>query len=304
MRFLSVGKRSVNVSIVAFNVRRYIANKAAYEVYIEIESFGQEPTHRKLMTLYNGTTADDTRTLDLAPGQKLRQIYPKIPGGEDNRLSATIRPIEGTDPFALDDDAYALLPSRKKQKVLMVTSDNLFLEGALLVYDNIEPFKVSPAEYAAKPSLADGMDVVVFDDYTPESSVALPPAPASLIFFHPTGPNSPIAVRAGADVTNPRITEIDEQHPVMRWVSMSDVYMDKSEAFTPDSKKSETTLAYSVTDSIIAAKRDGKRKIVAFGFSLPSQGFRDGATNLPMRVAFPMLLVNTLDWFAGGQAIC
>jgi Ca-activated chloride channel homolog len=297
VRFLSVGKRSDNVGIVAFNVRRYIANKAAYEVYIEIENFGQEATHRKL-TLYNGTTAVDTRTLDLAPGQKLRQIYPKIPGGEDNRLSATIRPIEGTDPFALDDDAYALLPSRKKQKVLMVTSDNLFLEGALLVYDNIEPFKVSPAEYAAKPSLADGMDVVVFDDYTPD---ALPAAPASLIFFHPTGPNSPIAVRAGADVTNPRITEIDEQHPVMRWVSMSDVYMDKSEAFTPDSKKSETTLAYSVTDSIIAAKRDGKRKIVAFGFSLPSQG-RDGATDLPMRVAFPMLLVNTLDWFAGDQA--
>jgi hypothetical protein len=297
VRFLSVGKRSDNVGIVAFNVRRYIANKAAYEVYIEIENFGQEPTHRKL-TLYNGTTAVDTRTLDLAPGQKLRQIYPKIPGGEDNRLSATIRPIEGTDPFALDDDAYALLPSRKKQKVLMVTSDNLFLEGALLVYDNIEPFKVSPAEYAAKPSLADGMDVVVFDDYTPES---LPPPPSSLILFHPTGPSSPIAVRAGNDVTSPRITEIDEQHPVMRWVSMSDVYMDKSEAFTPDIKKGETTLAYSVTDSIIAAKRDGKRKIVAFGFSLPSQG-RDGATDLPMRVAFPMLLVNTLDWFAGDQA--
>ncbi|HEY1552380.1 MAG TPA: VWA domain-containing protein [Kofleriaceae bacterium] len=299
VRFLSVGKRSDNVGIVAFNVRRYIANKAAYEVYIEIENFGQEPTHRKL-TLYNGTTAVDTRTLDLAPGQKLRQIYPKIPGGEDNRLSATIVPIDAatTDPFGLDDSVYALLPSRKKQKVLMVTSDNLFLEGALLVYDNIEPFKVSPAEYAAKPSLADGMDVVVFDDYTPDN---LPPPPASLIFFHPTGPNSPIAVRAGADVTNPRITELDEQHPVMRWVSMSDVYMDKSEAFTPDIKKGEITLAYSVTDSIIAAKRDGKRKIVAFGFSLPSSG-RDGATDLPMRVAFPMLLVNALDWFAGDQA--
>jgi hypothetical protein len=34
---------------------------------------------------------------------------------------------------------------------------------------------------------------------------------------------------------------------------------------------------------------------------LPSQG-RDSATDLPMRVAFPMLLVNTLDWFAGDQA--
>ncbi len=299
VRYLPVGKRSDNVGIIAFNVRRYIANKAAYEVFIEIQNFSQEPAHRQL-TLYNGTSAVDTRTLDLAPGQHVRQIYPKIPGGEDNRLRATLRPLDvagGSDPFALDDTAYALLPARKKQKVLMVTQDNLFLEGALLVYDNIEPFKVSPAEYAAKPTISDGMDVVVFDDYTPES---LPMPPASLIFFHPTGPGSPIALHTG-EALNPHVTEIDEAHPVMRWVSMADVFMDKSETFAPDAKKGETTLAYSVTDSIIAAKRDGKRKIVAFGFSLPSEG-RDAATDLTMRVAFPMLLVNALDWFAGDQA--
>jgi hypothetical protein len=299
VRYLAVGKRSDNVGIIAFNVRRYIANKAAYEVFIEIQNFGQEPAHRQL-TLYNGNSAVDTRTLDLAPGQHVRQIYPKIPGGEDNRLRATLRPLDvagGSDPFALDDTAYALLPARKKQKVLMVTQDNLFLEGALLIYDNIEPFKVSPAEYAAKPTISDGMDVVVFDDYTPES---LPMPPASLIFFHPTGPSSPIALHTG-EALNPHVTEIDEAHPVMRWVSMSDVFMDKSETFAPDPKKGETTLAYSVTDSIIAAKRDGKRKIVAFGFSLPSEG-RDAATDLTMRVAFPMLLVNALDWFAGDQA--
>ena len=299
VRFVPVGKRSDNVGIIAFNVRRYIADKAAYEAYIEVRNFGQEPAHRQL-TLYNGQTAVDTKRLDLAPGEVMRQIYPKIPGGETGQLRAALRPLDvagGSDPFALDDTAYALLPARKRQKVLMVTQDNLFLEGALLVYDNIETFKVSPEEYAAKPAWADGMDVVVFDDYTPD---ALPPPPANLIFFHPTGPNSPIAIRAG-DAANPHITEIDEGHPVMRWVSMSDVFMDKSEVFAPDPKRGETTLAYSVTDSILAAKRDGKRKIVAFGFSLPSAG-RDSATDLPMRVAFPMLLVNTLDWFAGDQA--
>jgi hypothetical protein len=300
VRYMPVGRRSDNVGIIAFNVRRYIANKAAYEVFIEIQNFGQEPAHR-MLTLYNGQTAVDTRKLDLAPGQHVRQIYPKIPGGEDNQLRATLRPVEGaggTDSFALDDTAYALLPARKKQKVLMVTEDNLFLEGALLVYDNVDPLKVTPAEYNAKPQVADGMDAVIFDDITPE---VVPPPPASLLYFHPTGPHSPIAVRPGGDAANPHITEIDEGHPVMRWVTMSDVYMDKSEVFSPDSKKGESTIAFSVTDSIVAAKRDGKRKILAFGFSLPSNG-RDSATDLPMRVAFPMLLVNTLDWFAGDQA--
>lgn len=82
---------------------------------------------------------------------------------------------------------------------------------------------------------------------------------------------------------------------------MSDVYMDKSNVFAVDPRQGESALAYSVRDPIIAAKRDGKRKIVAVGFSLPSEG-RDGATDMPMRVAFPMLLVNTLDWFAGMSA--
>ena len=300
VRYVPVGRRSDNVGIIAFNVRRYIANKAAYEVFIELQNFGQEPAHRQL-TLYNGQTAVDTKRLDLAPGQHVRQIYPKIPGGEDNQLRATLRPVEGpggTDSFALDDTAYALLPARKKQKVLMVTTDNLFLEGALLVYDNIDPLKVSPAEYAAKPSIADDMDVVIFDDYTPDS---LPPPPTSLLFFHPTGEHSPFAIRGGGDAQTPHITEIDEAHPVMRWITMSDVYMDRSEVFAPDPKKGESTLAFSVVDPIIVAKRDGRRKILAFGFSLPSNG-RDSATDLPMRVAFPMLLVNTLDWFAGDQA--
>ncbi|MDB4953499.1 MAG: von Willebrand factor type, partial [Myxococcales bacterium] len=301
VRYLPVGKRSDNVGIVAFNVRRYIANKDAYEVYVEIQNFGQEPAHRTL-TLFNGDTPVFTSTgaqgkIDLEPGQRVRKVYEKLPGG-DGQLRASLRPVEGpggSDSFALDDTAYALLPARKKQKLLMVTSDNLFLEAATLVYDNIEPMKVTPEEYTAKPSLADGMDVVVFDDFTPE---VIPPPPASLLYFHPSGPHSPIAI--AKEIRDPHINEIDEGHPVMRWVTMSDVYMDKSEVFAPDPKKGESTIAYYVTDPIIAAKRDGKRKILAFGFALPSSG-RDAATDLPMRVAFPMLLVNALNWFAGDQ---
>ena len=299
VRYLPVGHRSDNVGIIAFNVRRYIANKAAYEVYIEVQNFGQEPAHRQL-TLYNGDTAVDVKRLDLAPGQRVHQIYAKLPASVDDKLRASLRPVEGpggSDPFALDDQAFALLPAKKKQKVLLVGSPNLFLEGALLVYENIDLVgRVSPAEYDARPAVADGADVVVFDDHTP---AVVPPPPAALLYFHPTGAASPIAVRG--EVKNPHVTEIDEGHPVMRWLTMTDVFMDKSDAFAPDPRKGESTIAFSVTDSVIAAKRDGKRKILAIGFSLPAQG-RDSATDLPMRVAFPMLLVNALDWFAGDQS--
>lgn len=295
VRYLPVGHRSDNVGIIAFNVRRYIANKAAYEVYVEIQNFGTEAAHRRLK-ISNGSNPVDTQVIDLAPGQRVHKIYAKLPASEDNKLRASLQPMDGaggSDPFPLDDEAFALLPARKKQKVMMVTEDNLFLEGALLVYDNVDPVKITPAEYDAKPALADGMDVVIFDEHTP---AVVPLPPASLLYFHPTGEHSPFKITG--QTASPHITEIDEGHPVMRWVTMSDVYMDKSAVFAVDPRQGESAIAYGVRDPLIVAKRDGKRKVLAFGFSLPANG-RDGATDLPMRVAFPMLLVNTLDWFAG-----
>ena len=58
-------------------------------------------------------------------------------------------------------------PEGRTQRVLLVTWDNLYLEGALLVIPNIELSKVTPGDYERTPSLASQMDVVIFDDHTP-----------------------------------------------------------------------------------------------------------------------------------------
>ncbi|MBP9087196.1 MAG: VWA domain-containing protein [Kofleriaceae bacterium] len=297
VRYLPVGHRSDNVGIIAFNVRRYVANKAAYEVFIEVQNFGSAPVKRRL-TLLNDTTPVEVRELSLAPGQKLREVYRELPGGEGNRLRAVINVGEGAaaDPFPLDDEAFALLPARKQQKVLLVTADNLYLEGAILVYDNIVTDKVSPAEYAANPNVAADYATVIFDDVTPD---VLPPPPTALMFFHPTGAHSPVTV--ARQVLRPHITDTDENHPVMRWVTMSDVNFDSSAVFAPDPSRGEIALATAVRDPIVVAKRSAGQKMLLFGFSLPAPG-RDAATDLVLRVAFPLLLVNALDWFAGDDA--
>jgi hypothetical protein len=43
------------------------------------------------------------------------------------------------------------------------------------------------------------------------------------------------------------------------------------------------------------ARRENTRKLLAFGFSL-------AGTDLSLRVAFPLLLVNSFDWFAGDDS--
>lgn len=303
VRFLGVGSRSENVGIVAFNVRRYIANKAAYEVFIEVQNFGSEPAAREL-ALYNGDTAIEVKPLTIGAGKRVREIYRELPGGEST-LRASLRPpadrvpegVSGSDPFPLDDQAWALLPARKNQAVLIVTRGNKYLTEAMDVYDNIvieiitpDAYDAAPEQVVMNPSTGRPYDVVVFDDHTP---AVRPAPPSNLLYFHPTGEHSPFASRGV--VPRPRITETDKDHQVMRWVELSDVNIDQSEIFVPDRGKGEVALAYYVRDAVAAAGRERGRKIVALGWSL-------GGTDLTLRVAFPLLLVNTLDWFAGDDA--
>ncbi|MCG8422085.1 MAG: VWA domain-containing protein [Proteobacteria bacterium] len=319
VRYLPVGKKGDNVGIVAFNARRYLTDKTNYSVFIELQNFGEETAQRRLV-VYSGNNPIDVKTVTLQPGQRLRSIYPDLSGGQENRLRAELQPVavpdsppgssedplpgrsgdssgdsvrDRPDVFALDDEAFALLPARKKQKVLLVTNDNLYLEGAMLVYDSIHIDKLLPAEYEERISSGDlaTYDAVFFDSYTPEK---IPPTPSThLAYFDPRGEHSPFAIRRTVEA--PRITEIDEAHPVMRWVVMSDVNFDRSSVFDVDRTSGEIALARYVRAPIIAAKRDGQRKIAAFGFNL-------AGTDLTLRVAFPLLLVNTLDWFAGDDA--
>src|SRR5262249_4718508 len=154
---------------------------------------------------------------------------------------------------------------------------------------NITVDKLRPAEYPAAIQKGDAAtyDVIVFDGYTPD---ALPPSHAA-VYFNPTGEHSPFAMRS--TVQRPPITEIEDDHPITRWVTLSDVNIDASSVFTLE--PGDVALAKSIRDPIIVAgKREGK-KIVAYGFGLDH-------TDLTLRVAFPVLMVNSLDWFAGDDA--
>ncbi len=299
VRYVPVGSTGENVGIIAFNARRYATDKTSYEVYIEVQNFGKKPARRKLV-LYNGDVATDVRTLELKPGEKLRQIYSRG-GGEDSVLRASLELEQAADgaaagarrdAFPLDDEAWALLPARRKQKVLLVTRDNLFLEAAMLVYDNVEVDKLLPDEFDARVAAGTlpEYSAIVLDEHAPAN---LPPPPAGLIYFHPSGEHAPFKVRS--EVQNPHITDVAEDHPVMRWISMGDTHFDKTDVFEVDRDRGQVVLASSVRNPIIAAMRTRERKIVACGFSV-------GGTDFVLRVGFPLLLVNAFDWFAADEA--
>ncbi|HEY7958035.1 MAG TPA: VWA domain-containing protein [Polyangia bacterium] len=283
LRYVPVGRSGDNVAITAFAVRRYRANQTAYEVLVEVQSFRDHRSSLKLELLQDGEVVN-VEPLTLGPGERVQRLYPNL-AGEGTRLEARLVANQKgpLDLLPLDDRAYALLPHRKKLKVLLVSSGNLFLEGALLLDENITVDKLAPAAW--DPARAARYDAVVLDGFTPPA----PPA-ADALYLAPEGPSSPFPIRGTVDA--PIVTDVAATHPLMRWVTLKDLNIARASRFQLG--PGDVAIASALHDPIICARDRGGHKVVALGFDLKR-------SDLPMRVAFPVLVVNALDWFAGAD---
>ena len=80
------------------------------------------------------------------------------------------------DSLPADNHAYALLPERRRAKVLVVTEGNTYLEAALLLDEYLEVTDATPKTYPLKRNAAK-YDVIIFDRVTPTD-----PAPTHALY--------------------------------------------------------------------------------------------------------------------------
>jgi Mg-chelatase subunit ChlD len=284
LQYLPVGAPADNFAVTAFSVRRYRANQTAYEVLVEVES---QATREKAMRLdlYQGGEVVQSERLTLKPGERVQRSYADL-AGEGDLLEAQLASLDAgpLDAFPLDDHAYAVLPERHQEKVLLVSGANLFLEGALLLDQNLTVEKIAPAAYDAAATAK--YDAVVFDRFTPDD-----PPRTHALYLDPRGPSSPFPTRG--EIAAPYVTDVRRDHPLMRWVALKDLNIARASRF--QLQPGDVAVASSLRDPIIVARQRGSLKWAALGFPLER-------SDLPMRVAFPVLLINALEWFAGGDA--
>lgn len=283
-----------NAAITSFAVRRYRRNRLSYEVLLQLSYFpapGSSTTAKQAtLQLYQEGALVDVQKLDLVPGEQTRKLYPSL-SGAGTHLEAVLSLSDGDiDLLPVDNHAFAVLPERKRVRLLLVTRGNLFLEGALLAASAGEENhllidKVAPTAYSDEKAAR--YDAVLFDAWTPPQ-----PPDAHAIYLDPQGDTSPFEI--AKTVTAPYLSDLDEQHPVLRWVSLADINMSRASVFRLGSF--DRPLAQMLKDPIVVAREQpgpaGVRKSVALGFDVRQ-------SDLPLRVAFPVLLMNAMDWFAG-----
>lgn len=283
LSWVKIGLRGDNVGLGAFSVRRYPLDKSQSEVLVELYNPTEEERNIELELLGDGATVE-IQELSLRPGERLRRFFANI-SGVDTTLEARIRAIDGEDLLDADNHAYARLPERRRARLLIVSEGNLYLQAALLLDEYLDVTEVTPANYE---STGLDYDVIIFDNWVPPfypSTAALYLNPAS---EDPT--TGPFVV--DGFVESPYFDGLDRRHPLIKWTALGDVNLARS--LNVELQEGDRAIARSGSSPLIVTGRRDGHAFVAFNFDVRE-------SDLPLRVAWPLLLLNTIDFFVAEQ---
>jgi len=283
LSYIPIGQHAKNAAITGFSVRRYPLDKSRYEVMLEVTNTSDEPMDIELSLLGDGQLTDLTR-LSLKPKEKLPRFYPNL-SGASKTLEAKLALADGSsDDLPADNHAYALLPERRRARIQVVTSGNMYLEAALLLDEYLDVTLVKPEAYPAKGTF----EVTILDGVTPN----IAPGSGSLLYLDPTGTNVPFEVGKLVEDDDPNyklgFDELDAKNPIIRYTSLSDVNI--ARAHPLKGEKDDKVVAKSYKGPLLLSGRRAGVKFVALGFDIRESDF-------PLRIAWPLFLLNTINDF-------
>lgn len=280
LRFVRIGHRGDNVGLTALDVRRSLGGTFDYQAFAQVRNFSEQRRHLTL-ELYREDSLIDARELTLSPGETHGEVF-GIQGSASDLLRAR---LDVADDLAADNQAALVLQPRRQVNVLLVTAGNLFLEKALNVDPRVSLAKTAPG--AAAATAAPRYDLVVLDGKAPER---LPPR-GRYLFIGTGGAAAPVAITGRTE--HPSFLDWDRRHPVTRFLDLSSVQIARALVARP--LPWGQALAQSEAGPLlVAGEKEGLRSLY-IGFDLTE-------SDLPLRVAFPILLANAIDWLMGSDA--
>lgn len=270
---------SRNVAITAFSLRRHPLDKSRTEALVELRNTGPRDESVELRLLSGGETIDVQR-LAVRKGERLRRFFEGV-AGADRALEARISLADGThDALGADDHAWAALAQRRRARVLSVSRGNRYLEAALLLDEYLDVTEITPEQYPAPGRF----DVVILDDFVP----ATPPT-VSTLWLHPApgpGVTGPLAVTG--TLTRPFFDSLDRRHPLLAFTALANVNV--AEALAVRLEPGDRAVAADRRGPLVVAGTRSGHRIVAVTFDVRQ-------SDLPLRVAWPLLVLNAIDWF-------
>src|SRR5262245_22978941 len=273
-QFIKVEGGKDNVAIVGFEVRRNPERPAPAEIMVHVRNF----TARSLRVPLAVTLGERTllqEEIEIGADDRRVMIYPY----EGSLNGSLIARLEIADDFATDNQAYLSVSDAPPVRILYVGAGNPYLSNLLRFFANVEVSSQPRWDH----DLAQGQnpfDVVIFD------RVAAPAlTQGNFILINTLAPNLPMERRG--TIQNPRIQVPIAKHPITEGLSLGDLRI--HEALNTAVKGEGVVLARSPESALLYALEKGNLRLLYIGFDLT-------ASDLPLRIAFPVLFHNALTW--------
>ncbi len=272
------GTNAGNVGITRFQVRRSLIDPLGYEILVEVTNASDDPVECRLEIDLNDDVVDVV-PLKLTPGQHWSQSFEKT-SAEGGQLTAK---LDRADVLAVDNLAWAVLPKREMMPVTLVSEGNLFLQkvfesNPLVTLTRIDPPGRTPAPNEAMSG------ITVLHRHVPE---VLPSG--AVLVIDPRG--SCDAWQLGEPVQNPIVHQQDKDSLLLGHVRLDNVLMPEARQVKFASDEGIKVLARSLAgDPLLAIIERPRQKVLLLTVNL-DEG------DLPLRTAFPILMMNALNWF-------
>jgi hypothetical protein len=277
-----VGRRTGNVAITRFQVRRSLLDPVGYEILAEVANRSDQAVSCRL-EIDLGEDVVDVVPLSLEPAGTWSKVIEKTSAG-GGRLTAR---LDRADALAADNQAWAILPHRSARPVTLVTEGDLFLEKVLQAIPLIALTVVKDPP-ATATATATATAVTILHKKVPSR---LPAGPVLVV--------DPAAAcdlwELGEPLANPIVTQQDKDSPLLAHVRLDNVTMPEARKLTPKGPARAQVLASSLTgDPLLCTFDRPEGKVLVLTVDLDK-------SDLPLQTAFPILVSNALAWFVGGQ---
>ncbi|HEY8438130.1 MAG TPA: BatA and WFA domain-containing protein [Candidatus Limnocylindrales bacterium] len=295
IRVVRVGdpKGSRNQAIVALAVRT-APSAVTRSVFVSVANFDLESATRRL-EVWADDRLIETRTLPIDAQQKADVIVDDVPADIGTIEVRLVAGSEDADPdarpdlLAADDRAWAVVPVQRPRNILVVGRGDPYLETALSYLPNSHLFGLTPDEYPAGAVRTDGTswDLIIFDANVPAT---LPATPVLAI----APPSSSAVGEVTGTLENPGIGALGTDEPILRYVDLSTTHI---------AKASQLALpAWART--VIPGPKGSPLLYTGVRAGLPTAvlAFEPRESDLPLQVAFPLLIANLTGELLGGSA--
>lgn len=279
LRFVKVNGGQDNVGIVGFEARRQPEHPGSAEIMVHVKNFTDHTVHTPLDLTLDGRTLA-RQEIALGPHDRRVLIFP-YDGALEGKLLAR---LEIADDFATDNQAYLVLADRAPLRVLYVGPGNPYLSRLLHLFSRIDLRSAAHWEPELEQT-QQPYDLVIFDRVVPPALRR-----GNFILIDTVAPNLPIEVKGRTE--NPRVLLPLTKHPLTEGLSLGDLRVREARRVTL--KGAGTVLARSAEGPLICALDKGGLRWLFLGFDLT-------ASDLPLRVAFPILFHNAIEWFRPGK---